>query len=62
MVPPPWWCSVIMMALHGLWMMELLGISLGEENHTFFMEELFRLAETPSGDHDAKKEEVTPHA
>ncbi len=59
---PPGRVSVIMMALHGLWMMELLGISLGEENHTFFMEELFRLAETPSGDHDAKIEEVTPHA
>ena len=47
--------AVIMMALHGLWLLELLGITLGTENHDCFMQELFRLAETPGDKHSLKK-------
>jgi len=53
--------SVIMMALHGLWMMELLGITLGDYNQRLFMDELFRLAKTSSPEGE-KERAVDSHA
>lgn len=47
---PPGRVAVIMMALHGLWFLELLGITpLEEEHRQAFMQELFQLAEKPVG-------------
>ena len=58
---PPGRVSVIMMALHGLWMTELLGITLGDYNQRLFMDELFRLAKTSSPEGE-KERAVDSHA